>query len=319
MTPKNADRKAHPSHRSLHSSVGGFTLIELLVVISIITLLVALLLPVIGKARATAQQVTCSAQQRQLAQAFTVYLPDYKEVYPYGNPAGTYNSWSAATNRPWMMAINSYLGGYNATDPASYPSHSVVIIFRCPSNWRIPFASNSQFQPATTYGYNNTTGKLNANAANPTVGAFPANWHDSSGNNPAVQNPADPTNAPAFTRPTRENQLTNPSRMLFMGEIMNGREGASGYMGAGMTSQALQTGNFNGAAMWLDSLEEAATTGTGANSVRVQHNFGWNSLFADSHVEYTSKERLNALSGSTGNPLNTPDRSNFWRGRPTPF
>lgn len=44
----------------------GFTIVELLVVFSIITLLVSLLLPAIGRARATARQTTCKNRLRQL-------------------------------------------------------------------------------------------------------------------------------------------------------------------------------------------------------------------------------------------------------------
>lgn len=286
----------------------------------------ALLLPALSKSVEASRQVNCAAQQRSIAQAFTFYLPDYNGFYPYANPAGiypfssaAYSNWSAATNNPWMMAINFYLGGYTAMDPAAYPRNSVVRTFRCPSNWRTPYATNSQFQPATTYGFNTTTWKLNNNASNPNIGAFPNNWHG--GANPFLENPADPQSAPNYIRQTREARLANPGRMLFIGEIMNGRDGAGGYQGIGMTAQNFYSNYIDtvtaGNSVWLPSLEEAYTTASGANSIRVQHNFGWNSLFADSHVEYTTKRRLSQLSGSSGNPLNTPDRSYFWRGQPT--
>ncbi len=54
----------------------GFTLIELLVVISIISVLIAILLPVLGKAREATKTVQCFSNQRQLGIASHAYLQD---------------------------------------------------------------------------------------------------------------------------------------------------------------------------------------------------------------------------------------------------
>ena len=60
----------------------GFTLIELLVVISIIALLIAILLPALGAARTSAQQMQSTTQLRGIQQGFHVYGVDNDQFFP---------------------------------------------------------------------------------------------------------------------------------------------------------------------------------------------------------------------------------------------
>jgi prepilin-type N-terminal cleavage/methylation domain-containing protein/prepilin-type processing-associated H-X9-DG protein len=60
----------------------AFTLVELLVVVAIITILMALLLPSIGKARDTAQQVKCMSNLRQVGVALYSYLSVEEQRLP---------------------------------------------------------------------------------------------------------------------------------------------------------------------------------------------------------------------------------------------
>jgi prepilin-type N-terminal cleavage/methylation domain-containing protein len=74
------------------SAAAGFTLIELLVVVSIIALLIAILLPALGKAREAAKNSQCQSNLRQLGIAQFAYVTDH---------AGAFADSKVWVNRPY--------------------------------------------------------------------------------------------------------------------------------------------------------------------------------------------------------------------------
>ena len=69
----------------------GFTLIELLVVISIVSLLIAILLPALSAARKQAQAIRCMANLRQIGTAIVMYVDMYNDYYPLTQGLNTDN------------------------------------------------------------------------------------------------------------------------------------------------------------------------------------------------------------------------------------
>jgi prepilin-type N-terminal cleavage/methylation domain-containing protein len=80
-----------------HNRTRGFTLIELLVVISIIALLIAILLPALGKARESAMNTECATRSRGLGQALITQSIDNKNTFrDIGNQTGEWDNPSVA-------------------------------------------------------------------------------------------------------------------------------------------------------------------------------------------------------------------------------
>ncbi|MGB7157179.1 MAG: prepilin-type N-terminal cleavage/methylation domain-containing protein [Tepidisphaeraceae bacterium] len=76
--PKQAPRRV-----GFTSIRAGFTLTELLVVIGLIALLVALLMPALGQARAAARATGCLSNLRQMGTAWQMYLAENRGHLPY--------------------------------------------------------------------------------------------------------------------------------------------------------------------------------------------------------------------------------------------
>ena len=102
----------------------GFTLIELLVVISIIGLLMAILLPSLGKAREQARRIKCASNLRQLDFALRIYADDYDNWLPqaadYRDPNNPEKNWH---KNPYILSSLGLEPNPQGRSVITCPSH----------------------------------------------------------------------------------------------------------------------------------------------------------------------------------------------------
>ncbi len=119
----------------------AFTLIELLVVISIIAILAAMLLPMVGVVRDAAQGTRCQSALRQIALAATTYSME--------NDGLVIRAWGDAGNwdASWMEVLAEPLEACPGQAP------SLATISRTSVLWGCPKASRAASVPAKAVGF----------------------------------------------------------------------------------------------------------------------------------------------------------------------
>jgi|GEM_PF-1565927 len=88
----------------------GFTLIELLVVIAIIALLIGIMLPALGSARASAQALKNTTNLRSLQLGIQLYAMEYKSFPPFRLPSGESHPGTDRPRARWHWFAGDQIG-----------------------------------------------------------------------------------------------------------------------------------------------------------------------------------------------------------------
>lgn len=265
-------------------NIFGFTLIELLVVIAIIVILAAMLLPVLAKAKESANRVNCASNLKQWGMAETMYLDDSGQVFPdakitNGTPGApsSYNEdavmWTdllafqaaGQGTHVWYNVLPPYVGKQPLWQYASNPSNLVYAktIFTCPT-------SDLQ-QP-------------DFNLLQRIVFNYGMNYKGNTGLDTSV--------------PFKANLIYHPSAFVFLSESRtHGSE--TPFYGANPTNEL-------GTSHCCYAMETS------------RHNAGADLTFEDGHVAYFKYSYLAANTGSRPTDPGQPDINWTYNGVPVP-
>ncbi len=87
----------------------GFSFLELLIVLAIITILSALVFPVVSSSRQQAREKTCVSNMQQISHALSLYTADYDGVFPLITNGKIVDHYGDLEAQYWGDSLQSYL------------------------------------------------------------------------------------------------------------------------------------------------------------------------------------------------------------------
>ena len=295
---KRINHLSRPSH--------GFTLVELLVVMSIISLLIALLLPALGKTRESTRKIQCATNLRGLGTMLFSYLADNNNLVPCIGLGGSQGMWpvNQITNRYEFFRMltqwgnipfpNLPVSGFYSSLGGIPPKMEALI---CPS------------APVTTGGWNSQN-DFTMFVSRYTW--FANNFATSTG---AGQTQLDANSSDrAFTKLSLDNlefaqsQTKNPW-ILAMDRI-NASDNPNNIFGTGYgTGLVFATGYGQGQYQfktnhWSDATNDSAKNYDGANVVRLDGSvlwYGWqdgNGWYDPANLNHARPQNTTVFTGS---------------------